>query len=71
MSRPFVIYECGICGCFHPWKWSGDCREDANRFATPEDYLESEGIREFGADGQLQLEVRSMDDRIAADEANE
>ena len=62
-----IIYECGICSCFHPWKWNGDCRDDANRYGTPEDYLETKGIREFDADGNLQLEVRSMDDRIEAD----
>lgn len=26
-------YECGICGCWHPLDWDGDCRDDANRFA--------------------------------------
>ncbi len=24
-------YECGICDHLHPWDWSGDCRDDANR----------------------------------------
>src|SRR5688500_11101767 len=24
-----VGYECGICSCYHPAAWDGDCREDA------------------------------------------
>ena len=32
-SRP-EFYECGICSCYHPANWDGDCRDDANRFAT-------------------------------------
>lgn len=28
------FYDCGICGHWHPLEWSGDCREDANRFTT-------------------------------------
>jgi hypothetical protein len=63
-----VIYECGICGCYHAWEFDGDCREDANRFGTPEDYMEARGIEEFDAKGNLQLEVRSMDERVSADE---
>ena len=27
---------CGCCGSFHPPKWNGDCREDANRFTEDE-----------------------------------
>ena len=26
------FYHCGICECFHPAGWNGDCRDDANRF---------------------------------------
>ena len=61
----YVIYECGICSCYHPWDWDGDCRDDANRYATPEDYMEAQGITEFQG-GKLNLEVRSMDERVAA-----
>lgn len=28
-----TFYRCGICECLHPIHWSGDCREDAARFA--------------------------------------
>ena len=56
-----IIYECGICGCYHLWEWDGDCRDDANRFGSPEDYCER-----MGCDA-LTLDIRSMDDRVAAD----
>lgn len=29
-------YECGICGCYHPADWDGDCRDDSNRFPDAE-----------------------------------
>lgn len=61
-----ILYECGICSCYHPWEWDGDCREDENRFATVEDYLE----RNPGID-DLDVEVRSMEDRVEADEGGE
>lgn len=35
-----VLYECGCCGCYHPWSWDGDCRDDANRYAGPDEYAE-------------------------------
>ena len=56
-----VIYECGICGSFHPWDFDGDCRDDANRFAGVEDYAAKTGIPEN------EIEVRCMCDRIEAD----
>ncbi len=31
-----TYYRCGICECWHPATWNGDCREDANRFAMDE-----------------------------------
>lgn len=63
-----IIYACGICGCYHPWDWDADCRDDANRFGTPEDYLEAKGLHsEFDGDGNLILEVRSWEERVEAD----
>ena len=59
--RKHVLYECGICGSCHPWDWLGDCRDDANRYAGPEDYAEQYGVTD------LRVEVRSMNDRVAAD----
>lgn len=26
-------YRCGICDCYHPANWDGDCRDDSHRFA--------------------------------------
>jgi len=34
-ERP-QFYECGICGAWHSLHWNGDCRDDANRFASDE-----------------------------------
>lgn len=56
-----VLYECDICGGVHPWNWSGDCRDDANRYADAEDYAEHNGVSVYD------IEVRSMDDRAEAD----
>jgi hypothetical protein len=61
MPEPHVIYECGICGCYHPWDWNDDCRDDENRFGSPEDYIEKTHC------DSILLEVRSMDDRVLAD----
>ena len=33
-DAPIVFYECGGCGHFHPAAFSGDCRDDANRYST-------------------------------------
>lgn len=42
------VYECGICDCYHPWEWNGDCREDAAR------------LIDLPADA----EIYSMEDRL-------
>jgi hypothetical protein len=65
-----VIFDCDICCAFHPWEFSGDCRDDKNRFATPEDYLESLGLCDKDGTPAI-LEVRSMEERIQADERGE
>jgi hypothetical protein len=57
MKQP-VYYECGICGHCHPWDWSADCRDDANRFTNQE--LDDK----HGQDG---WECRSMEERVEAD----
>lgn len=56
-----VIYECGICDCYHPWEWSGDCRDDANRF-FPDEYAEKMGCSES------ELVIRTMDERVLSDQ---
>lgn len=57
-----TIYECGICDCYHPWNFDGDCRDDRNRFNSPEAYAKHLGIDEDD------LIVRSMDERVNADD---
>ena len=61
MKSKHVLYECGICDAVHPWDWNGDCREDANRFGSPEEYAEHAGV------DINDVEVRSMSDRVEAD----
>ena len=42
-DRPFVFYECGCCGYYHPAAFHGDCRDDANRYKAddlPEEWEE-------------------------------
>lgn len=59
--RTRILYECGICDCYHPWSWAGDCRDDANRYGDPEGYAAKQHV---SVDN---VEVRSMEDRLAAD----
>jgi hypothetical protein len=61
MSTPNCVYECGICGCFHPWNWDGDCRDDRNRFADVEEFATSRGIN------ANDVKTFSMEDRVAED----
>ena len=38
-----VFYECGCCGHYHPASFTGDCREDENRYRwdeLPEGWVE-------------------------------
>lgn len=59
-QKKVVIYECGICDCYHPWDWHGDCRDDENRF-FPDEIAARLGIDEDD------LEIRDWDERCAAD----
>jgi hypothetical protein len=63
MTMDKILYECGICDCFHPWNWNGDCRDDDNRYFDPEEYASKHNIRVD------EIEIRSMDDRVAADQS--
>ena len=38
-----LVVECGCCGCYHRTDFHGDCREDSERFASPEDAEERLG----------------------------
>lgn len=56
-----IVYECGICGHYHPWEWSGDCRDDDNRFDWHElNMLDLDPTKD-------PVEVRTMTDRLEAD----
>lgn len=46
MQAEDQLEECGSCGAYHRKDYWGDCRNDAQRFASPEDYLErTQGIK--------------------------
>lgn len=59
----FKVYECGICGEYHPWHWKGDCRDDANRIQI-DDYAE------FLQCDEAMIQIYSMDERLGADLEN-
>lgn len=61
MDNEHVLYECGICSCYHQWGWNGDCRQDAYRYGSPEEYAKSKGI------GVNHVEVREMAERVRGD----
>lgn len=51
--EPTRLLECGCCGQFHPERtflpggsanYKNDCRYDANRFSSDEDYTERTGL---------------------------
>ena len=54
--RAVKVYDCEICGAYHPWEWDGDCRDDAARVD-----LDTE------TDGTIVLDARTMDERMDAD----
>lgn len=58
-----TLYECGICDCLHPWKFAGDCRDDANRFGDAGEYAEKKHVNVFG------VTVKSWAERQEADNA--
>ena len=37
MATGTIIYKCS-CGAYHPWAFDGDCRDDDNRYTSPEEY---------------------------------
>lgn len=51
----YYYYDCGICGCLHPAQFAGDCRDDANRFASDE--LDEK----HGAYGWTEIEMVNAD----------
>lgn len=65
VRRSLVLYECGICGSYHRWSFDGDCREDAERINSPEEFAAQIGVP------SIMVEVRSMEDRVATDKGGE
>jgi len=56
-----VLYECGICGCLHPWEFDGDCRDDANRYGDSLDYAARHGVSDYDIDVLAWDERRKVD----------
>lgn len=50
------FYECGICNCYHPADWDGDCRDDANRL-NPDDL-----DQKYGLSGWEEVDMPDVDD---------
>lgn len=61
MKNRIKLFECGICSCLHPWEFTGDCRDDSNRYGDSLDYAERNGVSDYDID------VLPMEDRVAAD----
>ena len=55
MATGTVIYKCS-CGSYHPWSFDGDCRDDDNRYSSPEEYAEENDL------DPDDIEVRAIDD---------
>jgi hypothetical protein len=38
ITQRFYLEDCGCCGCYHKPGYTGDCRNDKERFTDPADY---------------------------------
>lgn len=54
MASGTIIYKCS-CGAYHPWAFDGDCRDDDNRYSSPEEYAEENRL------DPDDIEVRAID----------
>jgi hypothetical protein len=54
MATGTIIYKCS-CGKYHPWSFDGDCRDDENRYSSPEEYAEENDL------DPDDIEVRAID----------
>jgi hypothetical protein len=54
MTNGSLIYKCS-CGAYHPWAFDGDCRDDDNRYSSPEEYAEENHL------DPDDIEVREID----------
>lgn len=69
-TKNAVLYACGICECYHPWEFNGDCRDNANRYGSPEAYAVTKHLSVNQVDVRYDR-VRYVDDRVRADEAGQ
>ena len=49
-KKTLTILECGCCGCYHPDDYFGDCRDDENRFGSPEEAAKRMGKKVIAID---------------------
>jgi hypothetical protein len=61
MASGTIIYKCS-CGKYHPWSFDGDCRDDANRYSSPEEFAEENNL------DPDDIEVRAIDAEEGDDE---
>ncbi len=59
LAAPVLVIECGSCGAFHRLTYGGDCRNDAERFASLEDAAQRLGkpVCEAFEDGSRSGEI--------------
>ena len=62
-----VYIECGCCGHYHRQEWSGDCREDSERFSM--NYLEDNVLVEWDMSNIIDLEQQIEEEREREQEA--
>jgi len=61
-----ALIECGCCGAWHRASFTGDCRNDSQRFADAEDFCARTGntldnVTELDLDTQMQLEAETAE----------
>jgi 23S rRNA pseudouridine2605 synthase len=64
MATGTIIYKCS-CGKYHPWSFDGDCRDDANRYSSPEEYADENDL------DPDDIEVRAIDADEGDDETDD
>ena len=77
MATGTVIHKCS-CGNYHPWSFDGDCRDDDNRYSSPEEYAEEHDldpddieVRAIDAENEDEEDVDGDEDNDTDDEDDE
>lgn len=60
METKIQVVECGCCSCYHPKDFTGDCRDNNNRFSGMEDNVEVVGITETGTREQTEQNLKGI-----------